>query len=126
MPGDPGNLLADLGIGAALGALGASQGIALPGMVLVSFGYDATIAAVHGLNHDWFPQGESLTFGDVLITAAGTALGWLAVHAIFPARENPVPVGNIQIPVVAAGLATLALPGRIPGRLRHATYRWTR
>lgn len=135
MTNDSTNLLADLGIGAALGALGASQGIALPGMVLVSFGYDATIATVHAIDNSWFPQGENLTLSDVLITAAGTALGWLAVHVIFPpnqTRENPPVLGNVQIPVVAAGLAAMALPGRVPGRLRmanyarHATYRGSR
>ena len=111
------NSLADIAVGATLGALSASQGIALPGAVLVGLGYDATIAGVHALNENWFPESEPITLGDILVTAAGTAIGWWITQALFPVRDNPLPHGN-YVPIAAAGLAVMALPGRVPGRLR--------
>ncbi len=109
--------IADLAVGATLGALGASQGIAMPGMVLVGLGYDATIATVRAVNPTWFPNSEPLTLGDVLVTAIGTAIGWTVLNALMPPRENPYSGTGAQLPLVAAGLASLAIPGRIPGRL---------
>lgn len=122
------NRLADLAVGATLGALSASQGIAMPGAVLVGLGYDATIAGVHAINEKWFPMSEPLTLTDVLVTSVGTAIGWWITQAIFPIRENPQVISGSAhplsyVPVAAAGLAVMALPGRLPGRLRQAAYR---
>ncbi len=106
----------DLLIGAALGALGATQGIALPGIVLIGVGFDATASIVYAANPNWFPDNQPIGLGDVAMTAVGTAVGWAIFNAIFP-RENP-PSQSIIPTVVAAGLAMLPVAGRHPGRLR--------
>ena len=106
----------DLLVGAALGALGATQGIALPGIVLIGVGFDATAALVYGANPNWFPDSDQLSLGDVLLTAVGTTVGWAVFNAIFP-RENPASQGIVPT-MVAAGLAMVPIVGRQPGRFR--------
>lgn len=106
---------ADLFVGAMIGAAGGLNGVALPGLLLVGLGFDLSVAVVHRMNPNWFPQGDGVAFEEVLATAIGTTVGWGLTKAF-------VPDGNPQLaPIAAAG--ALFVPGRVPGRMRHATYR---
>jgi hypothetical protein len=107
----------DLAVGGAIGALGATQGFGLPGMILVGVGYDLVVASAYGFNPQWFPGNEQLTLRDVVTTAIGTAIGWSTVRALMPAQTNPA--GDAGIGALAMGaLSFAAIPfGRAPGQL---------
>lgn len=108
----------DLLVGSMIGAAGGLNGIALPGLLLVGLGFDVSMAIAYRINPAWFPGGDGLGISDILTTAAGTTAGWMVAKAI-------APQGNPRLaPIAAAGM--LLLPGRAPGRMRHATYRWSR
>lgn len=110
----------DLFVGAAIGAVGGLNNVALPGLLLVGLGFDLSIAIAYKLNPAWFPHSTPLTWGEVLTTSIGTAAGWAVTKAF-------VPHGNPEIaPIAAAGLGVIPINGRMPGRMRHATYRWNR
>jgi hypothetical protein len=135
----PSIVFADLAIGGLIGALGGSQGIALPGVILLGLGFDLVAAATFKLNPRWFPEREGIKSIDVVATTAGTFVGWLIGRA-FGSWANSVlqnPTGNQTTPggggssgggagrTLAAGmvvgaipLAFGAIPGRMPGSLR--------
>jgi len=113
--------LGDLAIGAVIGALGAVQGVALPGMIAIGVGFDVVAAATYAIEPKWFPESEALSVVDVLATALGTTLGWVLVRTLLPGAN---PTGHE--PIIAASLAAAPLPARFPGRLRRASYRFMR
>ncbi len=106
---------ADLLVGAAIGTAGGMQGIALPGLLLVGLGFDASVAAVRAMDPQWFPNHTEITLEDVLVTAIGTALGWGAAKLILP-QINKLNPGLAK--AATAGVAMLPIAGRFPGRLR--------
>jgi len=105
----------DMLIGAAIGAAGGVQGIALPGLLIVSFGFDLAVTLAYTINPNWFPGSRGLTLKDVLTTSAGTIAGWGLVRLLVPPtmRTNPA----IRM-ATAAGFVLLPAVGRVPGRLR--------
>jgi hypothetical protein len=134
MDGGPNFVVGDLVVGGAIGIVGATQGVALPGLLLIGVGFDAVAAAVRAVDPKWFPNSEPLSLFDVLATTLGTAAGWAVVRAVSP-RPNPAgappgavfgPRGAMLATGMAAGLVMLPTAGRAPGRLRRATYRGTR
>lgn len=98
----------DLVVGAALGALGAVQGVALPGMLVLGVGYDAAASGVASARPDWFPNGRPISGGELLATAAGVTVGWLLMRTFFP-RMNPTGYE----PILAAGVIMMAGRGGV-------------
>lgn len=109
----------DVLIGAAIGIAGAMNDIALPGLLLVGFGFDVAVSLVYAINPQWFPQSSGLSMRDVLATGVGTAVGWGLVKTFVPpsVRTNPIVKA-----ATTAGFVLLPAAGRVPGRLR-AAYR---
>lgn len=112
--------MSDLLVGSAIGAVGGLQGIALPGLLIVGLGFDASVAAAHTINPTWFPGADGLTLEEVFATALGTIAGWGVAKLVAP-HVNPA-----VVPIASAGLALMPIPGRVPGRMRYASYRWMR
>src|SRR5438309_450264 len=104
----------DLLAGLLIGGLGGSQGVALPGLLLVGLGYDTSIALAYQMNPDWFPQSQPLTLSEVATTGAGTAVGWALAKALFP-TANPSGM-RAMTPIALAGMAMMPFAGRVPGR----------
>lgn len=111
----------DIIVGGVLGAVGAQQGVALPGALLMGLILDASAALAYQINPSWFPRNRCLSIQDVLATAFGVTAGWMAVRALGASRVNPSGAVASPVPsgaITAVALGTLVLTaGRAPGRL---------
>lgn len=116
--------LVDLVVGGAVGAIAASQGVALPGALVVTAGVDASAAAARAVRPDWFPGTESITLGDVLVMGLGAVAGWGVARALLPGSEGDTATSGAALVLASlavAGVAVLPLAEvRSPGRLRRA------
>lgn len=106
----------DVLIGAAIGAAGGMQDIALPGLLLVGLGFDLAVSLIYAVNPSWFPHSGKLTVYDVFATAIGTTVGWGLVRTVVPQKIRTNPAARAA--ATASFFLLPAVGGRVPGRLR--------